>query len=62
MIFLQLVVILICIFTEARMSGIGLGVVGMIGKYLLNQSFMLPGLVTTAAALITGLILQSILL
>jgi anaerobic C4-dicarboxylate transporter DcuA len=33
-----------------------------IGKYVLNHSFMLPGLVTTAAAVITGLILQSILL
>jgi len=33
-----------------------------IGKYVLNQSFMLPVLVTTAAAVIAGLILQSILL
>jgi anaerobic C4-dicarboxylate transporter DcuA len=33
-----------------------------IGKYVLNHSFMLPGLVTTAAAVITGLILQSVLL
>ncbi len=33
-----------------------------IGKYVLNHSFMLPGLVTTAAAVIAGLILQSILL
>jgi anaerobic C4-dicarboxylate transporter DcuA len=32
-----------------------------IGKYVLNHSFMLPGLVTTAAAVITGLIIQSIL-
>jgi anaerobic C4-dicarboxylate transporter DcuA len=33
-----------------------------IGKYVLNHSFMLPGIVTTAAAVIAGLILQSILL
>jgi anaerobic C4-dicarboxylate transporter DcuA len=33
-----------------------------IGKYVLNHSFMLPGLVTTAAAVIAGLILQSIIL
>jgi anaerobic C4-dicarboxylate transporter DcuA len=33
-----------------------------IGKYVLNHSFMLPGIVTTAAAVIAGLILQSFLL
>lgn len=33
-----------------------------IGKYVLNHSFMLPGLVTTLAAVIAGLIIQSILL
>ncbi len=33
-----------------------------IGKYVLNHSFMLPGIVTTAASVIAGLILQSILL
>ncbi len=33
-----------------------------IGKYVLNHSFMLPGLVTTASAVIAGLILQSIIL
>jgi anaerobic C4-dicarboxylate transporter DcuA len=33
-----------------------------IGKYVLNHSFMLPGLVTTTAAVIAGLILKSILL
>jgi len=33
-----------------------------IGKYVLNHSFMLPGLVTTAAAVIAGLILKSVLL
>jgi anaerobic C4-dicarboxylate transporter DcuA len=33
-----------------------------IGKYVLNHSFMLPGLVTTAAAVIAGLIIQSFLL
>ncbi len=33
-----------------------------IGKYVLNHSFMLPGLVTTAASVIAGLILQSLLL
>jgi anaerobic C4-dicarboxylate transporter DcuA len=33
-----------------------------IGKYVLNHSFMLPGIITTAAAVIAGLILQSILL
>jgi len=33
-----------------------------IGKYVLNHSFMLPGLVTTLAAVIAGLLIQSILL
>jgi anaerobic C4-dicarboxylate transporter DcuA len=33
-----------------------------IGKYVLNHSFMLPGIITTAASVIAGLILQSILL
>jgi anaerobic C4-dicarboxylate transporter DcuA len=33
-----------------------------IGKYVLNHSFMLPGLVTTAASVIVGLILQSFIL
>ncbi len=33
-----------------------------IGKYVLNHSFMLPGIVTAAAATIAGLILQSFLL
>ena len=33
-----------------------------IGKYVLNHSFMLPGLVTTAAAVLAGLVLQSVLL
>jgi anaerobic C4-dicarboxylate transporter DcuA len=33
-----------------------------IGKYVLNHSFMLPGLVTTAASVIAGLILKSILI
>lgn len=35
MIFLQLTVLLICIFIGARMSGIGLGVMGMIGLLVL---------------------------
>lgn len=33
-----------------------------IGKYVLNHSFMLPGIITTAAAVIAGLLLQSILM
>jgi len=33
-----------------------------IGKYVLNHSFMLPGIVTTIASVIAGLILQSLLL
>jgi len=33
-----------------------------IGKYVLNHSFMLPGLVTTIVAVVAGLILQSIIL
>nr|WP_315148596.1 anaerobic C4-dicarboxylate transporter [uncultured Flavobacterium sp.] len=33
-----------------------------IGKYVLNHSFMLPGIVTTVATVIAGLIFQSILL
>ncbi len=35
MIFIQLIIVLICIFIGARMSGIGLGVMGMIGLLLL---------------------------
>ena len=35
MIFLQLAVLLICIFIGSRMSGIGLGVTGMIGLLIL---------------------------
>jgi anaerobic C4-dicarboxylate transporter DcuA len=33
-----------------------------IGKYVLNHSFMLPGIITTLASVIAGLILKSILL
>jgi anaerobic C4-dicarboxylate transporter DcuA len=33
-----------------------------IGKYVLNHSFMLPGIVTTAASVLVGLLLQSVLL
>lgn len=35
MIFIQLAIILVCIFVGARMSGIGLGVMGMIGMLIL---------------------------
>jgi len=33
-----------------------------IGKYVLNHSFMLPGIVTTAASVVAGLVLQQVLL
>jgi anaerobic C4-dicarboxylate transporter DcuA len=33
-----------------------------IGKYVLNHSFMLPGIITTASSVIAGLILKSILM
>ncbi|RIW15003.1 anaerobic C4-dicarboxylate transporter [Algoriphagus lacus] len=33
-----------------------------IGKYVLNHSFMLPGLITTTVSILAGLLLQSILL
>ena len=33
-----------------------------IGKYVLNHSFMLPGIVTTIASVLAGLLLQSLLL
>jgi anaerobic C4-dicarboxylate transporter DcuA len=33
-----------------------------IGKYVLNHSFMLPGIVTTVASVVAGLVLQSIFL
>jgi len=33
-----------------------------IGKYVLNHSFMLPGIVTTAASVLAGLVLQKLLL
>src|SRR6187431_1927676 len=35
MIFVQLIILLVCIFIGARMSGIGLGVMGMIGLLIL---------------------------
>src|SRR5204863_8785654 len=35
MVLLQLIILLICIFIGARMSGIGLGVMGMIGLLIL---------------------------
>src|SRR6187431_1657650 len=39
MIFLQLAILLICIFLGARMSGIGLGVMGMIGLLIFLFAF-----------------------
>ncbi len=64
MIFLQLAVLLICIFIGARMSGIGLGVMGMIGLLLflflfgmqpvdppLEVMLIILSVVTAAAAL-----------
>jgi anaerobic C4-dicarboxylate transporter len=33
-----------------------------IGKYLLNHSFMIPGLVTTASATCAGLLLAALLI
>ncbi|MDX5340162.1 MAG: anaerobic C4-dicarboxylate transporter [Cyclobacteriaceae bacterium] len=39
MIFVQLAVVLVCIFIGARMSGIGLGVMGMIGLLVLIFAF-----------------------
>lgn len=39
MIFLQLIIVLICIFVGARISGIGLGVMGMIGMLILMFGF-----------------------
>ena len=44
MIFLQLAILLACIFMGARMSGIGLGVMGMIGLliYSLHLKCNLP--------------------
>jgi anaerobic C4-dicarboxylate transporter DcuA len=64
MIFLQLAVLLICIFVGARMSGIGLGVMGMIGLLLflfvfgmqpadppLEVMLIIMSVVTAAAAL-----------
>jgi len=33
-----------------------------IGKYVLNHSFMLPGIVTTIAAVVAGFVLQYLLL
>lgn len=64
MIFLQLAVVLICIFVGARMSGIGLGVMGMIGLLVmifvfdlvpsdppLEVMLIIMSVVTAAAAL-----------
>jgi anaerobic C4-dicarboxylate transporter DcuA len=33
-----------------------------IGKYVLNHSFMLPGIVTTVASVVAGLVLQKLIL
>src|SRR6187551_558639 len=41
MIFIQLFILLVCIFLGARMSGIGLGVMGMIGLLILMFGFQL---------------------
>ena len=39
MILLQLIILLLCIFIGARMSGIGLGVMGMIGLLIFMFGF-----------------------
>jgi len=39
MIFIQLTILLVCIFLGARMSGIGLGIMGMIGLLILMFGF-----------------------
>jgi anaerobic C4-dicarboxylate transporter DcuA len=39
MIAIQLIVLLVCIFIGARMSGIGLGVMGMIGLLIFLFAF-----------------------
>ncbi|HWA35572.1 MAG TPA: anaerobic C4-dicarboxylate transporter family protein, partial [Cyclobacteriaceae bacterium] len=41
MLLLQLAILLICIFIGARMSGIGLGVMGMLGLLILLFGFQL---------------------
>ena len=41
MLLLQLAILLICIFIGARMSGIGLGVMGMLGLLILLFGFKL---------------------
>lgn len=39
MILIQLAILLVCIFVGARMSGIGLGVMGMIGLLVMLFGF-----------------------
>jgi anaerobic C4-dicarboxylate transporter DcuA len=39
MIIIQLIILLVCIFIGARMSGIGLGVMGMIGLLIFMFAF-----------------------
>lgn len=53
MIFLQLIILLICIFIGARMSGIGLGVMGMIGLLI-----FLFGLKPSDPSILAGKILR----
>jgi anaerobic C4-dicarboxylate transporter DcuA len=57
MIFLQLAVVLVCIFIGARMSGIGLGVMGMIGLLVMIFGF---GLVPSDPPLEVMLIIMSV--
>ena len=69
MIFLELSVLLICIFIGARMSGIGLGVLGIIGLLILLFEFQMQSgvppieLMLIILSLVTaGFVLQSIVL
>jgi len=55
MIFLQLIILLICIFIGARMSGIGLGVMGMIGLLIFLFVF---GLKPSDPSILAGKILR----
>ncbi len=67
MFWLELVILLACIVVGARYGGIALGAVSFdqtgttrIGKYLLNHSFMIPGLVTAASAVVLAMLIVSI--
>lgn len=55
---IQLIIILICLFYGARKGGIALGLLGGIGLvilvFVINHSFILPGLIGVSVSCVFG--------